>query len=381
MDANVRSLFRELADASPAERERFYAERAVALEVRAEVESLLAFDKAGDGALTAELAVAASRVLEDDARAGTLCGPYRLIRLIGQGGMGAVYLAERADGEVEQRVAIKFVRADADAPHFRDRFLAERRILASLNHPGIARLIDARHTGQGQPYLVMEYIDGVPIDVYSEKLDLRGILRLFLPACDAVSYAHRNLIIHRDLKPSNILIDASGHPKLLDFGIAKILDAADQDYTLVRVLTPDYASPEQISGRAHTHCDGHLFTRRRSLQTAHRPRRPLYAGAWRHAAQPPSSGHSQRCRLHRYEGASDRAGRTLRQCRRVRRGYYGVPGVPAGAGSRRQCLVPHSQIRAPLLAAGGGHCACLDWSGHRFVRGKPRARSCGAPFH
>ena len=114
-------------------------------------------------------------------------------------------------------------------PAFHERFLRERRILASLNHPGIARLLDAGHTADGQPYLVMEFIDGVAIDTYCAQLDLRGILKLFLAVCEAVSYAHRNLIVHRDLKPSNILVDSAGHPKLLDFGIAKILDAPSSE--------------------------------------------------------------------------------------------------------------------------------------------------------
>src|SRR5262249_19884036 len=145
------------------------------------------------------------------------------VQLLGNGGMGAVYLAERADGELEQRVAIKFLRIGADLPSFRGRFLRERQILASLNHAGIARLLDAGHSA-GQPYLVMEYVDGTRIDQYVSGLDTREIIRLFLQVCEAVSHAHRNLIIHRDLKPSNILVDAAGQPKLLDFGIAKIMD-------------------------------------------------------------------------------------------------------------------------------------------------------------
>jgi serine/threonine protein kinase len=132
-----------------------------------------------------------------------------LTRVIGRGGMGAVYLAERADGEGEQRVAIKFLRHYSDEPTFRERFRREHQILAALNHPGIARLFDAGHTGDGQPYLVMEYIDGQPIVVYAVRCDLRARLRLFLRVCDAVSYAHHNLIIHRDLKPSDILVDAT----------------------------------------------------------------------------------------------------------------------------------------------------------------------------
>ena len=182
-----------------------------------------------------------------------LCGPFRLVRAIGRGGSGAVYLAERADGEVTQRVAIKLLRYGGDEPVFRERFLRERRILAGLSHPGIARLIDAGHTADGRPYLAMDYIDGTPIDVYAEKLDLPARLGLFLQVCDAVAYAHRNLIVHRDLKPSNILVDAAGRPKLLDFGIAKILKAGqDQTQTAEWQLTPEYASPEQVRGEAQT---------------------------------------------------------------------------------------------------------------------------------
>ncbi|MCC6368023.1 MAG: serine/threonine protein kinase [Bryobacterales bacterium] len=176
-------------------------------------------------------------------------GPYRLVRLLGHGGMGAVYLADREDGEVSQRVAIKFLGLTAGFPEMRGHFRQERQILASLAHPGIARLLDAGHTG-GQPYLVMEYIEGTHIDEYARKLDTRAILNLFLAICDAVSYAHRNLIIHRDLKPSNILIDSAGCPKLLDFGIAKILNESEETRASQRILTPEYASPEQALGGA-----------------------------------------------------------------------------------------------------------------------------------
>ena len=135
----------------------------------------------------------------------------------------------------------------------RERFLQERRILAGLSHPGIARLIDAGHTADGQPYLAMDYIEGTPIDVYAAKLDLPARLALFLQVCDAVSYAHRNLIIHRDLKPSNILVDSGGRVKLLDFGIAKILETGqDKTQTAAWPLTPEYASPEQLQGGAQT---------------------------------------------------------------------------------------------------------------------------------
>ena len=129
--------------------------------------------------------------------------------------MGTVYLAERSDGEIQQKVAVKVLRAGADGTAWRDRFLRERQLLATPNHPSIAHVRDAGHAADGQPYLVMEYVDGLPIDVYAGKIDLRYKLMLFLRVCDGVAHAHRHLIIHRDLKPSNILVDASGQPKLL----------------------------------------------------------------------------------------------------------------------------------------------------------------------
>ena len=167
--------------------------------------------------------------------------------------MGAVYLAERHDGEIECKVAIKLLRADADSPSRRERFLRERQLLAYLNHPSIARLLDAGHTADGRPWLAMEYVDGSAIDSYAASLSLPAKLTLVLSVCDSVSYAHRRCVIHRDLKPSNILVDSSGQPKLLDFGIAKLLDnTSDQTQTVERMLTPNYASPEQVRGDVQT---------------------------------------------------------------------------------------------------------------------------------
>jgi len=185
-------------------------------------------------------------------------GPYRVVSEIGQGGMGTVYLAERADGAFEQRVAIKVVRGLLDQERVR-RFRAERQILASLQHPNIARLVDGGTTGDGSPYLVMEYVEGVPIDRYAQEraLDIPERLRLFMVVCEAVGHAHRHLIVHRDIKPSNIIVAPGGTPKLLDFGIAKLLDSDDPEMsartmTGMRLLTPDYASPEQVRGEAVT---------------------------------------------------------------------------------------------------------------------------------
>ena len=195
------------------------------------------------------------------------CGPYRLGKLLGRGGMGRVYAAERADGEVQQRVAVKLLQPGADPAQFRQLFLSERQILATLSHPNIARLLDAGHRDDGQPYLVMEYVEGKTIDVYAAGYRYRQKIALFIKVCAAVSYLHRNLVVHRDLKPSNILVTEEREPKLLDFGIAKILDlAGDATVTNVRMLTPEYASPEQAAGGPHDDGNRHLLAGGRALQ-------------------------------------------------------------------------------------------------------------------
>ena len=247
-------LFRELADLPAAERETILTKRNVSAELRAELESLLAYDSDRHHQVTECIGKAAEAALQSSSiPIGGFCGPYRLIELLGSGGMGAVYLAERGDGEIQQRVAIKMLRAGADLPAWHERFLRERQLLAYLNHPSVARLLDASRTDQGQPYLVMEYVEGLPIDQAAAGKSLREQLALFLKVCGGVAHAHRHLIIHRDLKPSNILVDHSGQPKLLDFGIAKLLDeTADQTQTAERLLTPHYASPEQIRGGIQT---------------------------------------------------------------------------------------------------------------------------------
>jgi tetratricopeptide (TPR) repeat protein len=253
MNDQVRSLFHELADCSGPEREKIFAERHILREIRAEVESLLDFDSRESESFTVFVSRAADEVLiSTEGRVLSYCGPYQLVELLGAGGMGAVYLGKRTDGEIQQNVAVKLLRVGADRPEWRERFLRERQLLADLNHPSIARLMDAGHTGDGLPYLVMEYVDGVSIDTYAADLHLNERLLLFLRVCEAVSYAHRHLIIHRDLKPSNIIVDRSGQPKLLDFGIAKLLNAAEPSQTVERLFTPHYASPEQISGGAQT---------------------------------------------------------------------------------------------------------------------------------
>ena len=186
---------------------------------------------------------------------GELVGSYRILQALGQGGMGEVYLAERADGQFEQQVALKLMRASA-TEHLQ-RFEAERQILARLEHSGIARLIDGGVLADGRPYMVMEYVAGEPLAEYCRRreLQLRERLALFEQVCDAVNYAHANLVIHRDLKSGNILVNTDGRVKLLDFGVAKLISsewAGDDETTRGTPLTPDHAAPEQLTGRRIT---------------------------------------------------------------------------------------------------------------------------------
>ena len=189
---------------------------------------------------------------------GDLIGPYRLLNLLGEGGMGQVWLAERADGLYHRRVALKLLRPGLANPDLRLRFSREREILAQLQHPHIARLLDAGIGGEGQPYLALEYVEGVPITDYAKQhaLGVEERLRLFLQVCDAVSHAHANLVVHRDLKPSNILVTPGGDVRLLDFGIAKLLQSEESTSldarTEARTFTLHYAAPEQVRGEPVT---------------------------------------------------------------------------------------------------------------------------------
>lgn len=245
------------------EREAFITEAADDAELRDELLELLACDTGQvTGPLTHALGAALDATTRDRRRAliGQVIGNYRLVSVLGHGGTGTVYLGERADRQYSAQVAVKIVDSATVQGDLGLRFRAERQILASLNHPNIARLIDAGETDSAQPYLVMEYVHGEPVDRYCDtvKLGVRERLELFLDICTAVQYAHQNLVIHRDLKPANILVTAEGQPKLLDFGIAKLLDVGDAAAVLAltrmndRLLTPEYASPEQILGRVVT---------------------------------------------------------------------------------------------------------------------------------
>ncbi|MDQ6625173.1 MAG: serine/threonine-protein kinase [Verrucomicrobiota bacterium] len=222
-------------------------------ELRSEVESLLGFSEPAQGLIEQPaISMAAALFVEDMAfPPGTRFGSHEILSLIGAGGMGEVYLAR--DTELGRKVALKFIKAGVGSRNLLRHFRAEERILAAFNHPNIAQLYGAALTETGAPYFVMEYVDGARLDEFCDerKLDGRARLELFWKVCAAVSYAHRNLVIHRDLKPANIRVTSAGEPKLLDFGIAKLLadeTAAlpDQTITLAGMMTPAYASPEQV---------------------------------------------------------------------------------------------------------------------------------------
>jgi eukaryotic-like serine/threonine-protein kinase len=228
-------------------------------ELRAEVEAILAGAEASVFLQSPALAFVDPLVEAEGAGlAGAIVGPYRLGRELGHGGMGVVYLAERADGHFEQRVALKLIKRGMDSDEILRRFLAERQVLARLDHPHIARLLDGGVTAEGQPWFAMEYVDGAPLHRYCEERDL-GIderLAVFRKVCEAVQHAHRGLVVHRDLKPSNILVTPAGEIKLLDFGIAKALSPEVEDVTVTRaehrLMTPEYAAPEQLRGESVT---------------------------------------------------------------------------------------------------------------------------------
>ena len=243
------------------------AERAAALEklcgmetaLRAEVEALLmASDNAGqfmqEPARDYVTPMITASTADVDEPVPDRIGPFRIEREIGRGGMGTVYLAERDDNQFRHRVAVKLARSAFADSHMARRFLDERQILAWLTHPNIASLVDGGVTEQGAPWFAMEYVEGMPIDRYCDehRLDLNTRLRLFAQVCDAVDHAHRKLVVHRDLKPGNILVTSSGQVKLLDFGIAKLLDPSPSGSSsappTTRYLTPEYASPEQLRG-------------------------------------------------------------------------------------------------------------------------------------
>lgn len=253
--AKIRKLFKQAMTLPEAERDAFIREKCGDdAELESELRTLLATDD--DAGLSRIVAGAAASAAggSQDPLLGQRVGNYELVDVLGTGGMARVYLGRRADEEFEHEVAIKVLQAGAANEHFVQRFRAERQVLANLDHPNIAKLLDGGITDDGLPFLVMEYVRGMPVDTWCDekRLTIRERLELFRKICLAVDYAHRNLVVHRDVKPSNVLVTDDGNPKLLDFGIAKVLDAsrADQPVTMdsQRLLTPEYASPEQVRG-------------------------------------------------------------------------------------------------------------------------------------
>lgn len=264
----VEEIFAGTESKSP-EQIRVYLDEQCAADtsLRREVEGLLLYDTSNSSlisGLVEEGAHALAGSTESprslsERRIGTRLGAYRLVNLIGTGGMGAVYLAVRDDEQFEKKVAIKLVQQGHDSKFVLERFRQERQILAQLEHPNIARFLDGGVTDDHLPYYVMEFIEGgEPLVAYCEKraLPIPERLELFKSVCSAVQFAHKNLVVHRDLKPGNILVDSSGTAKLLDFGIAKVLSeeprATNVTMTAVRMLTPDYGSPEQVTGQPIT---------------------------------------------------------------------------------------------------------------------------------
>jgi len=256
----IERLFNASLELPAEERRAFLAERCLDPAVRAEVESLLEAEESAFAwfdELAEQLTSSRRDELRRADRVGRRFGAYRTLERIGRGGMGTVFLAARADGQFEQRVALKVLRRGVESEEAIARFLAERRILARLEHPHIARLLDGGVTDEGMPFFVMELVDGTAITTWCDKrnLPVDERLRLFATVCDTVQYLHRNLVVHRDLKPSNLLVDDNGFVKILDFGIAKALeDDPDDPVTRAgtRVLTPPYAAPEQIRGESVT---------------------------------------------------------------------------------------------------------------------------------
>ena len=263
----VEQIFEKAVELPEAEREKFLAEMCDGDdELRREVENLLAADAADADFIESPLLGSNTLAnflpenVEDSVAPNSIgrrVGAYKFIRELGRGGMGAVFLAQRADDEFRKHVAIKLIKRGMDTDFILKRFRNERQILATLDHPNIGRLFDGGTTDDGLPYFVMEYIEGEPIHTFcdSNKLTIRDRLQLFQKVCAAVQYAHQNLVIHRDLKPGNILVSKDGNPKLLDFGIAKVLDPELVADTLaptatgMRLMTPEYASPEQLKAK------------------------------------------------------------------------------------------------------------------------------------
>jgi len=258
----IESLLDRALDLPPEERGAFLDENCARdHDLRRQIDALLRADEQAGTFLEApamESSAPLVAAMYEDPQAGRRIGAYRILREIGRGGMGVVYLAERADGQFQQQVALKLIKRGMDSDAILQRFLHERQILARLQHPNIARLLDGGMTGDGQPYFAMEHVEGRPLTAFCDerRLGVEARLRLFMSACAAVQYAHQNLIVHRDLKPGNMLVTGTGELKLVDFGIAKLLGGESPGATATEAgltaMTPEYASPEQLRGEPVT---------------------------------------------------------------------------------------------------------------------------------
>ncbi len=257
----IKETLDEVLQLETSRRKSFLDSSGISREIRAEVESLIGFEDAAADLMQLSAVEFSTDFIADDSASlnGHEVGAYCVIRELGHGGMGAVYLAERIDGKFQQKVALKLLKREMNTSALRRHFTQEREILASLDHPNIARLLDAGTSNDKVPYIAMEYVDGLAIDDYcnSRGLDVNARLELFRTVCGAVEFAHRNLVVHRDLKPSNVLVTNDGVPKLLDFGISKIIstgyeDADSATITRMGVMTPSYASPEQLQKQGVT---------------------------------------------------------------------------------------------------------------------------------
>ena len=342
----------------------------------------------------------------DGDQPGDVVGPYRLLRELGSGGMGVVWLAERTDGLINRPVALKLPHGAWKRAGLAERMAREREILATLSHPNIAHLYDAGVTAGGQPYLAIEYVEGRRIDVYcrEQHLDVEARLRLFAQVAGAVAYAHGKLAVHRDLKPANILVSAGGQVRLLDFGIAKLLDdgqAKEDRFTELsgRALTPDYASPEQIRGRTAHRRVGRLFARRGVVRAARRAAAVQAAARLtrrtrrRHPAGGPAAAErrggartsqrpARRSRHRGAQGAQEAALRAVPDGARPARRHRAPSQLAAGARAARQPVVPHEEVHRPQHARGGRRRRHRRRAGRRRRRrrlaGADRARGKGA---
>ncbi|HRH42120.1 MAG TPA: protein kinase [Pyrinomonadaceae bacterium] len=252
----IDSLFDEYLDASPEAQSNFLGQKNLAPEIHNELKKLISAISKSESFIETPKFTQVKEILNEaeDSLIGRKIGSYKLEKLLGKGGMGSVYLATRID-DFSKEVAIKLIPAFSQTKSTAENFRRERQILARLEHENIAQILDGGTTEDGTPYLVMEYVDGLPLDKYCEKenLSVTQRLNLFLKVCEAVTFAHQNLIVHRDLKPNNILVRKNGKVKLLDFGIAKLLQTDEVDFSTEQTLkgnafTPEYASPEQING-------------------------------------------------------------------------------------------------------------------------------------